>query len=70
MQSFKITIDVNPKYVPALVCRDYSDVDNNDSGYQIAAAVADALGIKEYLSQPERIYELRRWVWERGNVGW
>lgn len=67
MQPIKITIDVDPQKIPDLVCYDYSE--NANSGtHQIAEAVAKALGIEEYLSRPDRIYELRRWVWERGNT--
>ena len=67
MQPIKITIDVDPQKIPDLVCYDYSE--NANSGtHQIASAVARALGIEEYLSRPDRIYELRRWVWERGNT--
>ena len=67
MRPIKITIDVDPQKIPDLVCSDYSK--RTDSGtHQIAEAVAKALGIEEYLSRPDRIYELRRWVWERGNT--
>ncbi len=67
MRPIKVTIDVDPQKIPELVCSDYSAL--ADSGtHQIAAAVAKALGIEEYLSRPDRIYELRRWVWERGNT--
>ena len=65
MQPIRVTIDVDPQKVPDLVCSDYSAKGGN-SDRQIALALAEALGIEEYLSQPERIYELRRWMWERG----
>ena len=66
MQPIKITIDVDPQKIPDLVCSDYS-VHSDDGSRQIAVAVAKALGIEDYLSQPDRIYELRRWMWERGD---
>ena len=67
MRPIKVTIDVDPQKIPELVCSDYS-LQANSGTHQIAAAVAKALGIEEYLSRPDRIYELRRWVWERGNT--
>ena len=58
MRPIKVTIDVDPQKIPELVCSDYS-VQVGSGTHQIAAAVAKALGIEEYLSQPDRIYELR-----------
>ena len=66
MHPIKVTIDVDPQKIPDLVCSDYSRHENSGT-QQIAEAVAKALGIEDYLSQPDRIYELRRWMWERGN---
>ena len=66
MRPIKVTIDVDPQKIPDLVCCDYS-VQANSSSQQIAVAVAKALGLEDYLYQPERIYELRRWMWEQGN---
>lgn len=66
MRPIKVTIDVDPQKIPELVCCDYS-VHANSSSQQIAVAVAKSLGLEDYLYQPERIYELRRWMWERGN---
>jgi len=57
---------VDPQKIPDLVCCDYS-VNANSSSQQIAVAVAKELGLEDYLNQPDRIYELRRWMWERGN---
>ena len=67
MRPIKVTIDVDPQKIPELVCSDYS-MQADSSTHQLATAVAKALGIEEYLSRPDRIYELRRWVWERGNT--
>ncbi len=67
MLPIKVTIDVDPQKIPELVCYDYSTHSNNGT-QQIAEAVAKALGIEDYLSRPDRIYELRRWMWERGNI--
>ena len=66
MHSIKVTIDVDAQKIPELVCRDYS-AQANSSSQQIAVAVAKSLGLEDYLYQPERIYELRRWMWERAN---
>ncbi|MXY45619.1 MAG: hypothetical protein F4Y44_01290 [Chloroflexi bacterium] len=66
MRSIKITIDVDPQKIPELVCCDYS-VQADSGSEQMAIAIAKALGIEDYLSRPDRIYELRRWMWERGN---
>ena len=67
MRPIKVTIDVDPQKIPDLVCRDYS-MHANSGSQQIAIAVAKALGIEDYLSQPDRIYELRRWMWEKGDA--
>ena len=66
MHPIKITIDMDPQKIPELVCSDYSLL-SDDITEQIAVAIAKALGIEDYLSRPDRIYELRRWMWERGN---
>ena len=66
MRPIKVTIDVDPQKIPDLVCSDYS-LHPSDGTQQIAVAVAKALGLEDYLYQPDRIYELRRWMWERGN---
>ena len=66
MRPIKVTINVDPQKIPDLVCCDYS-VNANSSSQQIAVAVAKELGLEDYLYQPDRIYELRRWMWERGN---
>ena len=64
MQHIKITIDVDPQKIPELVCRDYSA--HPDYGTeQVALSVAKALGLEDFLSQPDRIYELRRRLWEQ-----
>lgn len=67
MQPIKITIDVDPQKIPEMVCCDYS-AHADEASRQIAVAVAKALGIEDYLSRPERIYELRRWMWEHGDA--
>ena len=67
MRPIKVTIDVDPQTIPELVCCDYSEHPDNGTE-QFATAVAEALGLEDFLSQPDRIYELRRWMWERGNT--
>ena len=66
MRPIKVTIDVDPQNIPELVCTDHSLL-ADDITEQIAIAIAKSLGIEDYLSQPDRIYELRRRMWERGN---
>lgn len=66
MNPIKITIELDPQKIPELVCADHSLL-ADDITEQIAIAIAEALGIEDYLSQPDRIYELRRWMWELGN---
>lgn len=67
MRPIKVTIDVDPQKIPELVCSDYS-VQADSGNEQLALAVAKILGIEDYLSQPDRIYELRRWMWENGDT--
>ena len=68
MQPLRITIDINPQHIPDIVCGDYADAGSADARYLIAAAIAQALGVEEFLSQPDRVYELRRRIWERGDI--
>ncbi len=65
MQPVSVNIDVKSSDIPALVCSDHSE-HSTDSEYvgAIAKAVAETLGIEEFLSEPERIDELRRRLWE------
>lgn len=66
MQSVSVTIDVKPQEIPELVCL-YHQEEQQNSRYKddIACAVAEALGVQEYLSRSDRIAELRRTLWER-----
>ena len=66
MQTVRVAIDVNPRDIPDLVCAvgapsreeaDYSDA--------ISKALANALGVQEFLHCPERMNELRRVLWEK-----
>ena len=65
MQAVSVNIDVRPFDVPTLVCANHPEK-TSDSDYlgAIAKAVAETLGIEEFLSKPERIDELRRRLWE------
>ncbi len=66
MQTVRVAIDVNPRDIPDLVCSDATD-GKEDTGYStaISKALADALGVQEFLHCPERIHELRRVLWEK-----
>ena len=68
MQPISVNVAVQAMHVPALVCGDYSDQDTAVSYNSVVAlAVARSLGVEEFLFQPERIHELRRVLWEKGN---
>ena len=69
MQAVSVKIDVKPFDIPTLVCSDHSE-DHPDAGYVrvVAKAVADALGLEEFLSKPGRVDELRRRLWEQDPV--
>jgi|AP45_3_1055517.scaffolds.fasta_scaffold90475_1 hypothetical protein len=66
MQTVRVAIDVNPRDIPNLVCAQSADIKENP-GYSsaISEALANALGVQEFLHQPERIDELRRVLWEK-----
>lgn len=66
MQTVRVAIDVNPRDIPNLVCSDTAQ-GKEDTGYSaaISEALASALGVREFLHCPERIHELRRFLWEK-----
>ena len=66
MQTVRVAIDVNPRDIPNLVCSNSTD-GKEDTGYStaISEALANALGVQEFLHCPERIHELRRVLWEK-----
>ena len=66
MQAVSVKIDVTPFDIPTLVCSDHLE-DQPDAGYvcAIAKALAETLGLEEFLSKPERVDELRRRLWEQ-----
>ncbi len=66
MRPMKVTIDIDPHKIPDIVCCDHAH-DGDSNCHRIAEAIAEALGIQDYLARPDRIYELRRLVWERGD---
>lgn len=70
MQPISVNVAVQALHVPALVCGDYSTQDPSVSyNSAVAVAVAQALGVEEFLFKPERIHELRRLLWEKSNAG-
>lgn len=70
MQPISVNVAVQAMHVPALICSNYSGQDPSVSySSVVAAAVAQALGIEDFLFKPERIHELRRLLWEKNNVG-
>ena len=66
MQPVRIALDINPRDIPVLVCSE-SPEDEAKSEYKsaISEAIAEALGIQEFLNKPERLNELRRILWEK-----
>ena len=66
MQNVRVAIDVNPRDIPNLVCSHFTG-SKDDAGYSsaISEALAEALGVQEFLHCPERLHELRRVLWEK-----
>jgi len=66
MQPISISITIQPRHIPRLICSDYSDK-GLEGGYDVvvAQAVAKLLGVQEFLFRPERIHELQRRLWEQ-----
>jgi len=70
MEPISVNVAVQSMHVPALVCGNYSEQDPSLSyNSVVAVAVAQALGLEDFLFKPERIHELRRLLWEKGNTG-
>ena len=66
MQPITVTITVEPRDIPNLVCS--NQIENSRLAEHIATLaemVAETLGIREFLSQPDRVPELRRLLWEQ-----
>jgi hypothetical protein len=66
MQPVRIAIEINPRDIPSLVCSDCPDAVTK-SGYAaaISEALAEVLGVKDYLHRTNRMNELRRILWEK-----
>ena len=66
MQAIHVTVEVNPRDIPSLVCADYTNSGSSDRyTAAIAQAVAENLGVEEFLGRPDRIDELRRCLWKK-----
>ena len=66
MQAIHVTVEVNPRDIPSLVCADYTDSGSSDRyTAAIAQAVAENLGVQEFLGRPDKIDELRRCLWNK-----
>lgn len=65
MQPVNVNIDVKAQDIPTLICSDYSQR-NQFTAYiaDMALSVAASLGVEEFLSQPQRVDELRRRLWQ------
>ena len=64
MQALTVAIDIEPRDIPDLLCTPSVD-DSRLAEYVTALAVAEELGLQEFLSRPDRVHELRRILWER-----
>ncbi len=66
MDAINITIVVEPRDIPALVCSRRAEV-TPDSRYilAVAEAVAQVVDAREFLFRPDRIHDLTRLIWER-----
>ncbi len=61
MLPLSINIEVSQRDIPQLVCTEYSlERPNAEYASAIAQAVADVLGVQDFLSKPGRVNELRR----------
>lgn len=66
MQAIHVTVEVNPRDIPSLVCTDYAGGNSGDRyTAAIAQAVAESLGVLEFLGRPDKIDELRRSLWNK-----
>jgi hypothetical protein len=66
MQAIHVTVEVNPRDIPSLVCTDYTSSSAGDRyTAAIAEAVAENLGVQEFLGRPDKIDELRRCLWNK-----
>lgn len=66
MQALRVAINIEPRDFPHLLCARRVD-DSRLAEYvsALAEAVAEELGLQEFLSRPDRVHELRRILWER-----
>jgi hypothetical protein len=65
MRPVTMTIDLDGRHVPELVCMGYpAAISGNEHVAATAKAIAKSLGIEEYLGRADRIHELRRTMWE------
>ena len=66
MQALKVAINIEPRDIPDLLCaRSVDDSRLAEYVTALAVAVAEELGLQEFLSRPDRVHELRRILWER-----
>ena len=66
MQALRVAINIEPRDFPDLLCARRVD-DSRLAEYvsALAEALAEELGLQEFLSRPDRVHELRRILWER-----
>jgi hypothetical protein len=68
MRPVTMTIDLDGRHIPELVCTSYpASISGDEHVAAIAKAMAESLGIEEYLGRADRVHELRRLMWE-GNT--
>ncbi len=63
-----VTLAVQQRDIPDLICFDPQELGPIARAItRLAEAVADELGVREYLGRPDRADELRRRLWEYDN---
>ncbi len=66
MQSIRIAINVDYRDISALVCSKHASGTLEDRYTRaVGEAIAQAFDVREFLSNPNRIHELERLMWER-----
>jgi hypothetical protein len=65
MAQIRITIDIDSRDIPELVCAQHLDETRRARHLaDVAYAVANDLGLHDFFSRPDRVEELRRMLWE------
>lgn len=64
MKPISVTITIQPRDIPALVCAERPEAAASVDYFRVVAeALANSLGVQEFLFKPQLIHELRRRLW-------